>query len=83
MSPTITVYSSNLCSACQMVKAYLSLRGFPYEEKNVSVDRNGRSELRALGFESTPVTVIGKRVIEGYDGPAIDAALAELGTVQS
>lgn len=79
----ITVYSSNLCSACQMVKAYLSLRGFQYAEKNVSIDRRGRSELLALGFESTPVTVIGKRVIEGYDGEAIDAALAELGPAQS
>lgn len=74
----ITVYSSNYCSACQMVKAYLALKGFEYAEKNVSVDLNGRAELIALGFDATPVTVIGKRVVEGYDGEAIDAALAEL-----
>lgn len=78
MSP-ITVYTSNYCSACQMVKAYLALKGFQYAEKNVSVDLEGRAELVGMGFDSTPVTVIGERVIEGYDGDAIDVALAELG----
>lgn len=74
----ITVYTSNYCSACQMVKAYLSLKGFKYAEKNVSLDLKGHADLVAMGFDSTPVTVIGERVIEGYDGDAIDAALAEL-----
>lgn len=74
----ITVYSSNYCSACQMVKAYLALKGFEYVEKNVSKDLKGRAELVAMGFDSTPVTVIGKRIVDGYDGDAIDAALAEL-----
>lgn len=74
----ITVYSSNYCSACQMVKAYLAMKGYQYVEKNVSRDLEGRAELVALGFDATPVTVIGERVIEGYDGDAIDAALSEL-----
>lgn len=74
----ITVYSSNFCSECQMVKAYLALKGYEYVEKNVSKDLKGRAELIALGFDATPVTVIGTRVIDGYDGEAIDAALAEL-----
>ena len=78
----ITVYSSNFCGACQMVKAYLSLRGFEFVEKNVSVDREGRAELVALGLDSTPVTVIAGNVIEGYDGEALDAALAALHPVQ-
>lgn len=74
----ITVYTSNYCSSCQMVKAYLALKGFQYAEKNVSTDLKGRAELVAMGFDATPVTVIGERVVEGYDGDALDAALAEL-----
>jgi hypothetical protein len=61
-----------------MVKAYLALKGYEYVEKNVSVDLKGRSELVAMGFDATPVTVIGERIVEGYDGDAIDAALTEL-----
>ena len=61
-----------------MVKAYLALKGFQYSEKNVSRDLDGRAELVAMGFDSTPVTVIGEQVVEGYDGEAIDAALAAL-----
>ncbi|MBI4306622.1 MAG: glutaredoxin family protein, partial [Chloroflexi bacterium] len=38
----------------------------------------GRAELVAMGFDATPVTVIGERVIDGFDGDAIDSALAEL-----
>ena len=44
----------------------------------VSVDLEGRRQLLALGFDTTPVTIIGERVIEGFDGDAIDSALAEL-----
>ncbi|MBI4307124.1 MAG: glutaredoxin family protein [Chloroflexi bacterium] len=74
----ITVYTSNFCSTCQMVKAYLKLHGFSYVERNVSTDLEGRRQLVALGYDSTPVTLIGDRVIHGFDGPAIDAALADL-----
>ncbi|MBI4220259.1 MAG: glutaredoxin family protein [Chloroflexi bacterium] len=74
----ITVYTSNLCSTCQMVKAYLKLFGFAYIERNVSTDLEGRGQLLALGYDSTPVTLIGDRVIEGFDAAALDAALAGL-----
>lgn len=74
----VTVYSSNFCSACQMVKEFLSLRGVEYVEKNVSTDLEGRSELIALGYDSTPVTVIGTHKIPGFEVSAIDKALAEI-----
>ncbi len=77
MHPVI-VYSSNRCSTCQMVKGFLSLRGVPFVEKNISKDLTGRAELLALGFDSTPVTIVGKRCISGFDAAQIDEALAAL-----
>lgn len=74
----ITVYSSNLCSTCLMVKEFLSLRGAKFVEKNVSTDKEGRAELLALGYDTTPVTVIGERCVEGFDVGKIDEALAAL-----
>lgn len=61
-----------------MVKGFLSLRNANFVEKNVSTDLEGRAELLAMGFDSTPVTVIGERQLPGFDVEAIDHALALL-----
>lgn len=61
-----------------MVKGFLSLRNAAFVEKNVSTDLEGRAELIAMGYDSTPVTVIGERQIQGFDTGLIDKALAEL-----
>ncbi len=61
-----------------MVKEYLSLKGFQFTERNVSQDEEARAQLIALGFDATPVTVIGDRVVEGFNVVAIDEALSSL-----
>lgn len=76
--PQVTVYSSNMCSTCEMVKEFLVLRGVEFKEKDVSTDLDGRKELLALGYDSTPVTVLGDTVVEGFDTGDLDAALQAL-----
>ena len=71
----ITVYSSNMCGACEMVKAFLALRKVTFTERNISTDLEGRKELMKMGYDSTPVTVIGDRHISGFDAKQIDEAL--------
>ena len=61
-----------------MVKGFLSLRKIEFVEKNVSTDLEGRAELVAMGYDSTPVTVIGDRELTGFNVPEIDEALAAL-----
>jgi glutaredoxin len=61
-----------------MVKVYLSRAGVPFTESNVSIDPAGEAELRALGRSTTPVTVIGDRVIVGYKPADLAAAVAAL-----
>ena len=60
------------------MKGFLSLRNVEYVEKNVSTDLEGRAELEAMGYDSTPVTVIGDRRLTGFDAVLIDEALAAL-----
>ena len=60
-----------------MVKEFLSLRGVEYVEKNVSTDLEGRAELVAMGYDTTPVTVIGSHTIPGFNVAQFDAAIAE------
>ena len=61
-----------------MVKVYLSRKGIPFTEHNVSIDLEARKRLLALGYRSTPVTVIGEEKILGYKPPNMDEALAKI-----
>jgi glutaredoxin len=62
-----------------MVKVYLSRKDIPFEEVNVSGNREGVMRLIALGRNTTPVTTIGDEVIVGYKPKDIDAALETAG----
>ena len=61
-----------------MVKVYLSRRGVPFTEHNVSIDEGARSDLLELGRSTTPVTVIGDAVIVGYKPQDMAEALDRL-----
>ena len=64
-----------------MVKVYLSRKGVPFVERNVSSDEDARDQLLATGQRSTPLTVIGSELVSGYKPRDIDAALAAAGAV--
>ncbi len=59
------------------MKELLSREGAAFTAKNVDEDNQAYDELLARGFRTVPVTVIGNRVIQGFDPDAIKAALAE------
>ena len=62
-----------------MVKVYLSRKGIPFTERNVSLDDEARQDLLALGYRSTPVTTINDQNVVGYSPPKLEAALEAAG----
>ena len=58
-----------------MVKVYLSRKGIPFKEHNVSMDREGLKLLLSLGCRTTPVTLIGDQKVIGYNPSGLDSAL--------
>ena len=62
-----------------MVKVYLSRKGIPFSEYNVSTDRTGLERLIGMGYRTTPVTVIGEERVVGYSPAKLDAALQAAG----
>jgi hypothetical protein len=58
-----------------MVKGFLSLRNVEFIVKNVSTDLEGRTELLALGYDSTPIIVIGDQILSEFNVEAIDHAI--------
>ena len=65
-----------------MVKVYLSQKGIPFSDYNVSTDRDALGRLIGMGFRTTPVTVIGEEKIVGYSPAKIDEALEAAGVVE-
>ena len=58
------------------MKAWLSQRQVPFTDKNVREDPAALDELKRMGFNSVPVTVInGERVVE-FDQERLAKALA-------
>ncbi len=64
-----------------MVKVYLSRKGVPFTEYNVSTDREALKRLVDMGYRTTPVTVIGDERLIGYSPSSIDEALAAAGAI--
>jgi glutaredoxin len=48
----------------------------PFTAHNVDEDDRAYDELIARGWRTVPVTVIGERVVKGFDADALTAALA-------
>jgi glutaredoxin len=60
------------------VKELLSHAGAEFTAKNVDEDDRAYDELLAFGFRTVPVTVIGDRVVKGFDADSLRSALAAL-----
>ena len=54
--------------------------GVAFEARDVEADDRAYDDLLALGVRTVPATVIGNRVVTGFDEPALRAALNEAGT---
>lgn len=57
------------------MKEFLSQKGIPYVERDVSKDEQALGELEALGLMTTPVTNIDGEVVVGFDRKKLEALL--------
>jgi len=59
------------------VKEFLSREGVEFTAYNVDEDDRAYDDLIARGWRTIPVTVIGERVVKGFDPDALRSALDE------
>lgn len=73
MVKNITIFTTDTCGYCKMVKKYLGAKGFGYDEVNLDHEPHRRVEAhRISGALTVPVTVVTKtddsqEVIVGYN----------------
>jgi glutaredoxin-like YruB-family protein len=76
----VIVYSTKTCPYCMMAKRYLGEKGVKYKDVDVGADQRAAIEMiTKSGQMGVPVLDIGGRIIVGFDRPAIDEALMQLG----
>jgi glutaredoxin 3 len=63
----ITVYTTEPCAYCRQAKALLAKRGLVYDEINLAMDADGRSELALrTGMMTFPQVIIGDELVGGF-----------------
>jgi len=82
MPKNITIFTTNTCAYCVMVKKWLGAKGLSYEEVNLDSNPERQKEAFDLtGQLSVPVTVITKaddtkEVVVGYNLAKLAPAVA-------
>jgi glutaredoxin len=82
MPKNITIFTTNTCAYCGMVKKWLAAKGMSYEE--VNLDQNPERQAEALslsGAMTVPVTVVTKQddsreVVVGFNLAKLAPAVA-------
>lgn len=64
----ITIYTTNTCAYCVMVKKFLTMKGREYEVVNLDDNPERQAEALAIsGALTVPVTTDGKSVVIGWN----------------
>ncbi len=82
MAKKITIFTTNTCSYCVMVKRYVNSKGLNYQEVNLDEEPERQAEALSIsGALTVPVTVVTKEddsqeVIVGYNLSKLAPAIA-------
>ena len=82
MAKNITVFTTNTCSYCVMVKRFLDMKGQNYDIVNLDEHPERRQEVMQMsGAQTVPVTIVTKEddsrnVIIGYNLAQLAPAIA-------
>ena len=83
MAKDITIFTTNTCSYCGMVKRFLDMKGLKYDVVNLDEhpERNQEAYELSNGALTVPITVITKdddtkRVVVGYNLGQLAPAVA-------
>ena len=82
MAKNITIYTTNTCAYCVMVKKWLTSKSFNYEEVNLDTNPERANEALEISDQmAVPVTVVTKdddsrEVIVGYNLAKLAPAVA-------
>lgn len=76
MDKKVKVYSTKTCPYCHRAKEYLTQKGIPYEDIDVSASKEAAEEMVNLsGQMGVPVIVVDNEIIVGFDKDKLEQSL--------
>lgn len=82
MVKKVTIFTTNTCAYCVMVKKFLAAKGVSYDEVNLDQNPERQAEaMAASGVTTVPVTIVTKQddsqeVVVGYNLAKLAPAIA-------
>ena len=74
--PQVTLFATSWCGYCRQMREYFAAEKIPYTELDIETSAQARVWHKQLGGGGVPVTLVGEKVIHGYDPDGVSAALA-------
>ncbi len=73
--PHIIMYGTSNCMYCHIAKAFFEKHNLPYTEYDIELSDKHMQTFYLLGGRGTPLLIINKTIIHGYDERMIREAL--------
>ena len=73
--PNIVIYSTENCSYCYITKAFFEKHNLPYTEYDIDRSEKHMNMFYLLGGRGTPLTIINKEIIHGFNEGLMREAL--------
>jgi glutaredoxin len=73
----VSMYVMPDCGYCEKARVYLREQGVVFEELDVAASTEHNASWRKLGGQGTPLIVIGKQHVQGFDPIKISQLLLE------
>jgi len=74
-NPDIHMYSSQNCKYCEIAKAFFNKHQLPFKEFDIDTSNKNLQTFYLLGGKGTPLLIVNKQIIHGYDERLIRNAL--------
>ena len=74
----VVVYGTETCPYCIKTRDYLKAHRIAFADIDVNKSEKGKRDFEKLGGKGVPLILIGNRQMNGFNQPAIEAALAKL-----
>ena len=73
--PEIIMYSTQNCPYCVITKAFFEKHNLPYTEHDIELSEKSLKMFYLLGGRGTPLVIINKEIIHGFDEKQMRKAL--------
>lgn len=71
----VTIFTSPTCTYCKAAKKYMTEKDIPFEEIDITEDKEARKDLLSKGYTGVPIIRVDGEDIVGFDQQKLNEKL--------